>query len=1408
MKKLALYGTIGLLVVAFAVTAWRGSAWLFGTSEGARWALESVSRHTSVKISAGRVEGSLLGRLRLENLRVAFGNFETDVRRFDYSFQPASLLSGAAVMEQMTLDGVRVRDNSADNRPPDLAWPKVPGLLSVLDIHVKKLVARDISYSSPRNDLRMEGMSLAGVFLWRHSSLTFKNFTWKTPHGSVSGEVEAGFYQPGLRFDIAFASRRAFARMDTFSFQGNLKPGKRPEQLAGKVVLAGAEKKAGLMKLHGEVGMTGNSFNLRNFHVIWKNKTLAGVEGSILLTAGEPELRMNASLKDIDLKAETGFSTKIGGALTLDGTPSRWQGAFTLRNRNAGIPVPKDGWRKVVVTGFYTGNDRGVAIDVADASFCGGKVKGPVSLDWQHGMTMQSFLRGSGLNPGCFHPQWKGNVNFDLAGNLSWAEGVKPSGAFKGKLKDSVLHGQVLQGDVAGRFAGADLFFEKLSLKGNGFALRGAGSLAERFNFTARIDDLGKLVPDAAGKLRMDGHARYFDKMASGSLRGKGWKVGLKDRVQMERVEFDGYLGSGKDSPLFFQGTAKNIAYETMRMDSGSLKMDGTLREHGIAASLTIRKTKMQASFTGGLRDALWHGTVDSFSGQDAYGRWKLLHPAPITAGLHRLSIGSLVFRGEKTEELTIAGELGKDATAAGGAFSADWKDISLKRFKNILPKDMSSDGLLSGKMEGSFPLDGSFRTAGQVAIRAGSFTWKGEKGALDLAVPGADFSWNSETMTGGSSVLRLKGKAETKGSVAAEKTKIKLKRADFLFEGNEKGSTLSATLTPEGGGFFKADFSSTQPFHLSLPENGDFKASWGEIHAEMFAFLLPENMIVKGFLSGNAVGKVLPEDRFSMQGTLQLTPQPGAGEGNVAIKRAGGEMNVRFRNASLLWDWDDAGFSGTVSAELAEYGHLDGEFHLPVSAALPVAIDQKGPLRAAFKGKLRENGLLILIFPGFVKESHGEIEADAIFSGSWGKPQGIGHVHLTKAGAYFPQAGIEIKDVDLSARLEDGIVLVESFQAKSGSGVIEGKGKATISGGRASAYEGTLQGKNFQLIHIPELQATVSPELTFSGTSEKFILRGEVTVPELLIYGPPAGNFSTPSPDVVLTRKKGQTRKSALPQTKYTVHHAKLPVDAFDARVRVTLGDRALVKMDGIDAKLAGGINLEFSDINEIASRGEIRVVKGTYNAYGVSLQIRRGRLFYAGGAITDPSLDILALRRVRDVNAGVTIGGRINTPVIKLYSEPALPDVDILSYIVFGRALSTRTDAEQIGVLAQTAGLLLSRGNAASLQEKLKNTFGLSTLDIQSGSAGPPGSIGYQKIGGSLSQYQTASGQTKDISETLVSVGKYLTPQLYLSYGRSLFTGSNIFSLRYDISRRWQLETVTGTESGVDLYYKIYFK
>lgn len=153
---------------------------------------------------------------------------------------------------------------------------------------------------------------------------------------------------------------------------------------------------------------------------------------------------------------------------------------------------------------------------------------------------------------------------------------------------------------------------------------------------------------------------------------------------------------------------------------------------------------------------------------------------------------------------------------------------------------------------------------------------------------------------------------------------------------------------------------------------------------------------------------------------------------------------------------------------------------------------------------------------------------------------------------------------------------------------------------------------------------------------------------------------------------------------------------------------------------------------LDAITGNGIIKVVKGAYRKHGIDLDIKRGQAIFAGGLISNPSLDILAVREADDVKAGIVVSGTAMSPVVNLYSDPPMTDTDILSNIVLGHAAGA--DQAQIGLLSRAAGLVLSKGESATLQAKLQKGLGVDVLDIQAG-------------GG-------------DVARSALTVGKYLSP------------------------------------------------
>ncbi|BCS54831.1 hypothetical protein GSbR_29610 [Geobacter sp. SVR] len=718
-----------------------------------------------------------------------------------------------------------------------------------------------------------------------------------------------------------------------------------------------------------------------------------------------------------------------------------------------------------------------------------------------------------------------------------------------------------------------------------------------------------------------------------------------------------------------------------------------------------------------------------------------------------------------------------RPALPESGDFSAEWNLPDLSLLSAWVPAE-NLQGQLAGQIDGRLLPGRQVEMKGRASLTQARLGLKRPEGELDLTplTAALSFDWRREKLT-------LNGQATTRGTVIAKGRKLTVQQAELSLDGGRQGMQAAVEVQLTDGSRVRTRFASTSPLRPTVPETGRFSAEWHLPDLSLLSPWLPaENL--QGQLDGQIDGRLLPNRQFELKG------RTGLSQARLTLKKPEGELNFNLRKAALTLDWHGQELKGDLDLALAEQGQARARLQLPLPARIPVAFDPKGELKGSITGKVQEKGVLTALFPGMLQESHGELTTDLRVGGTWEQPRFEGLLQLAGAGAYLPTAGIRLRDLQLTAHLEKDLIRIDTFRAASGPGHIEGSGLLRLKGWQPVSYSGRIDGENFQTVHFPEIEIQSTPKLTFEGTPEKLSVQGEVRLPVLRITAPPLQAPIGPSKDVIVVGRRPAPEKG-------------LPL-AVDARIRLVLGDRVLVKMSGIDAQLGGAMDLTMRGMDKITSSGEIRVVKGRYQTYGVTLDIVRGRLYYGGGPINQPTLDILALRTSGDVKAGVTIGGTLQAPVTKLYSEPPMPDVDILAYVVLGHPLGS--SGEQAGLLAQAAGALLSAGQSASLQDQIKSRLGLSTLEIQSAPGATTGHMGYKPMT-STPPGTAPTVQPGGLSQTMVTIGKYLTPQIYVSYGRSLFTNNNLFLLRYDITRRWQIETQTGEASGLDVYYKIEF-
>jgi len=197
--------------------------------------------------------------------------------------------------------------------------------------------------------------------------------------------------------------------------------------------------------------------------------------------------------------------------------------------------------------------------------------------------------------------------------------------------------------------------------------------------------------------------------------------------------------------------------------------------------------------------------------------------------------------------------------------------------------------------------------------------------------------------------------------------------------------------------------------------------------------------------------------------------------------------------------------------------------------------------------------------------------------------------------------------------------------------------------------------------------------------------------------------------------------------------------------------------------------LQLGFEPDGTLNGHGELRTADARYRARGQNLTVTQGRLLYAGESIDNPALDIIAVRKTDDVEAGVRITGTAKKPEIRLFSTPLMDDSDILSYLILGRPMSLATSSD--GQALYQAATSLAIIGSEILAENIAAHFGLQEVRIETG---------------------------KQAADTALVLGKSLSPRLYIRYIQGLVEASSAVRIRYDLSERWTIQTESGTRTG----------
>jgi translocation and assembly module TamB len=1155
---------------------------------------------------------------------------------------------------------------------------------------------------------------LSGRLAWIQGTLAINPLEVGLAQGHLKGALGLGLAVPSLGLDVLFYPDRPLLGADHLHLLARLKEGRQPDQLAGPMILHGRSGTEDRMVFRSDLRIAPHQITLLGLS--FQEKDRKGTVGG----QGKIIFESAGPQFQTDLKlTDVDFSPELKIPVRLTGD-LLFEGTPARYGGRFDLKNNSPSWQAFRMAGTFQGNDSGLEVGLDQGDWLKGVFSGRVGLAWNKDLSLRADLVGRQIKPEVLKAGWPGIINLDLKGNLLWSEAGLTLGTLDLRLLESQFQGRPLKGGVTANWLDNRLYIKKADLQGRGFHLTADGALDEHLKFETQIADLSQLLPDGHGAGSARGWVRWRNRKLGGQVVFQGrdfsWEKVKAGSFALEA----GYDQEKMDTAIELKTRINKGTYHSIPVDSLTLQVQGTLARQGIELSVQAPLGKIQAGLNGAYQQNRWRGTLSNLFGELPKNKpFRLRSPADLVLSPDQIQISSLVLTGEGEEGLTLESDL--SLKPVSGSVRLEWQRLNLDRIRPWL-EQLRPEGWTDGLVQTRFPGDDR----------------------LDLRI-----------------------RTELMGKIQAGRQTVGVNRAGFNLTWDDGGLRSFWEVKLAEGGTWSGQASSTEKARLAFPSQGTFRSVLQDLDLKNWNTAVPAGLSAQGRAGGRLQGQWSGGSRWNLTGDLMV-----AG-GSLGWKNNGADLQARLSRADLQIRWQEEVLAGNLALELENYGKASGEFSLPLPARFPLRMRSSGAVQATLSGTLRESGLVTALFPQAIRSSRGKLQWDLAARGTWEKPVPVGTFELSEGGADLPALGIRLQDLALKGAFSEDRIRIDSLVLRSGPGTLNGKAAFRIKDWKIAGIEGRLTGKDFQFVNRPDIQALGNPDLTFSGAPDQIQVKGKIEIPEALIAGGSVQGIRKVSPDVVIV-----DAPTAIP-----------PGKAFPIQGEISLvfGEKVRVKVEGLNTLLKGNVRVTLKNSKDLKAEGEIRADQGVYLVQGSKLEISRGRLIFKGPP-DNPGLDILAFRTIRgsqrledwvdEVKAGVVVTGTVRTPLVRLYSQPTMPESDIMSYILFGTPLGRGTDRTDLAILGKAARVLVGEKTETSLISRLD----LDNLDIQSS-------------GG-------------DVSRSIVTVGKYLDPRLYLGLGGSLFSNTYQVILRYSLTPRLELETKGGTQSGGGIFFKVDFE
>jgi translocation and assembly module TamB len=534
-----------------------------------------------------------------------------------------------------------------------------------------------------------------------------------------------------------------------------------------------------------------------------------------------------------------------------------------------------------------------------------------------------------------------------------------------------------------------------------------------------------------------------------------------------------------------------------------------------------------------------------------------------------------------------------------------------------------------------------------------------------------------------------------------------------------------------------------------------------GEVNARRVPLRWLRHLSMQGIdLSGH-----LDASLSMQQQTGTLTGQADINLNDAAVQATlpdGDQVKFRMTHSVFKARTQNQQIIASLNMDLPDRGSLQGSLTLPVTA-LPLP-GFTGPEGAPLKGRLSARITDLALLPRFiptVDNTRGTLTAVVDIDGTVTNPAFTGHAELDNGAMTIPALGLQVTEISLVARSDNGTHFTLEVQARSGGGSIRVNSSGRLSALADQMITLTISSDRFEVVKIPEAWVLVTSELTLQVSATSVELSGNIFIPEAKLSPRDLSTAVRVSNDTQIVNGSVAETQTAT----RTLH----------GLVNIQLGDKVYFEGFGLSAQVQGNLAVQQDPRQPAVGYGTVNVT-GEYKAYGQRLSIEQGRLAFVGTPVDNPGLDIKAVRKIDTVTAGINVLGTLKKPRFTIFSDPAMDDADALSYLIIGRPINQDTSQEGQRLAGAATALGLTGGEF--LAKKIGHIFGIQQVNVET---------------------------SPDTQNPSLVLGTYLSPQLYVSYGFGLVEAVSTLQLRYQINEKWSVEAESGLYSGADILYSI---